>query len=71
MDSKEVKKTVSFFLDNMILFFVPAGVGIITSYDILGKHIWAILAACTISTVLVVASVGLLFQFLDKKKRNE
>ncbi|MCC8088338.1 MAG: CidA/LrgA family protein [Rikenellaceae bacterium] len=71
VNSSEIDRTASFFLDNMILFFIPPAVGIMTSYTLLGTHIWAILTACTVSTILVLASVSLLFRFLDKTASDE
>ena len=51
-----VKKVSMFLLDNMMLFFIPVGVGLITSL---------------VSTVLVIAVVGLVEQKLESKKRSK
>lgn len=63
-----VKRVATFLLDNMMLFFVPVGVGLITSYTLLSRYMLAIIVASLVSTVLVIAVVGLLEQKLESKK---
>lgn len=56
-------------LNNMILFFIPAGAGLITVYALIKEHLWGILAALTLSTVLVIVFVGMLQQSMNRKKQ--
>lgn len=66
----EYIKPVAYFLcENMALFFVPAGVGIINAMDILSENWQAILTACAVSTVLVIVVVASLQQWIEKRKR--
>jgi holin-like protein len=62
----QIRNAALFFLDNMMLFFIPIGVGLITSYALIGKYLAAIVVA--ISTILVIAVVGLLTQKMVKKQ---
>ena len=66
-----VKKVSMFLLDNMMLFFIPVGVGLITSYTLLSRYMLAIIVASWVSTVLVIAVVGLVEQKLESKKRSK
>ena len=66
-----VKKGSMFLLDNMMLFFIPVGVGLITSYTLLSRYMLAIIVASLVSTVLVIAVVGLVEQKLESKKRSK
>ena len=66
-----VKKVSMFLLDNMMLFFIPVGVGLITSYTLLSRYMLAIIVASLVSTVLVIAVVGLVEQKLESKKRSK
>ena len=66
-----VKKVSMFLLDNMMLFFIPVGVGLITSYTLLSRYMLAIIVASLVSTVLVIAVVGLAEQKLESKKRSK
>ena len=65
------KKVSMFLLDNMMLFFIPVGVGLITSYTLLSRYMLAIIVASLVSTVLVIAVVGLVEQKLESKKRSK
>ncbi len=54
---------------NMALFFVPAGVGVMVAFDILAKS-WLEIAVITIvSTILVIASVGLTQQRMERRRQ--
>ena len=65
-----VKKVSTFLIDHM-LFFIPVGVGLITSYTLLSRYMTAIIVASLVSTVLVIAAVGLVEQKLESKRRRE
>lgn len=64
----QIRSAALFFLDNMMLFFIPIGVGLVTSYALIGKYLAAIVVASAISTILVIAVVGLLTQKMVKKQ---
>lgn len=66
-----VKKVSTFLIDHMMLFFIPVGVGLITSYTLLSRYMTAIIVASLVSTVLVIAAVGLVEQKLESKRRRE
>ena len=51
----------------MGLFFVPFGVGLMVSYDLIARHLWAIAVASIVSTLLVLLSVGWTFQKIGRK----
>jgi holin-like protein len=53
-----------FLLKHLAFFFVPAGVGIISSLDILKGNWTSILAIVFISTVLVTAATGITVQLI-------
>lgn len=54
---------------NMALFFVPAGVGIMVTFDILAKSWGEILIISLVSTVSVIAVVGLTQQWMERRKQ--
>ena len=74
--SKLVKKEkidaiTSFFVHNMALFFIPATVAIIKSYDIFKDYIWQFVFVCFITTVLTFLATAytvMLVMKLMKKK---
>lgn len=66
VDPRAVRPAARFLLGAMALFFVPFGVGLMVSYDLLLKYLWAIIAASIASTVLVMLGVGFTFQKIRK-----
>ncbi len=62
-----VRRTAVFITRNMMLFFVPVGVGLMASYSLIAKDLWAILVASLASTLLVIAVVGRIVQKTEKK----
>lgn len=67
--AERVKPVAKFLCENMALFFVPAGVGIVNALDILSKNWQAILVACAVSTVLVIVIVASVQQWFEKKRQ--
>lgn len=59
-----VEDTADFLADNMSVMFIPAAVGIISCVDELKKMAAPLLAACLVTTVLVMAVTGRTAQFV-------
>jgi holin-like protein len=53
----------------MALFFVPFGVGLIDSYEVIMDNAVAIVIATVVSTFAVIIAVGWVFQLLNRDKR--
>ena len=66
-----MKRAAGFLLDNMMLFFIPVGVGLIASYSLVSKYLAAILVSSIVSTVLVIVVVGMIEQKLEGKRRED
>lgn len=64
----KIKRLSTVLTQNMGLFFIPAGVGLMNSLGIISKYWTVILTASVVSTILVIASVALVQQKLEKKK---
>ena len=47
---------------NMVIFFLPPAVGMMTSLDLIARNIFGIILASTLSTMIVIAVVGLIQQ---------
>lgn len=67
---ERIKPVARFLCDHMALFFLPAGVGVINSLDVLSQYWQAILVACTVSTVVVIIVVGTLQQWFEKRRKR-
>ena len=60
-----------FFLDNMALFFVPAGVSLIKSMDLIKQNIILLVLAIFVTTVIVMWSTGIVVEVMMKRKENK
>lgn len=65
-----VRPTAKFLLGTMALFFVPYGVGLMESYTVILDHLWAIVVAAVVSTVVVLLITGHTFQWVAKLRRR-
>ena len=60
---------ISYFIDGFIPgSVVPAGVGLMNSFGIISEYWAVLLIASVVSTILVIASVALVQQKLEKGK---
>lgn len=64
---EKVQKVSTLLTDNMGLFFIPAGVGLMTSFSLISAYWPFIVMASVISTVLVIATVALLQEKMGKE----
>lgn len=63
----KVKRMSTALTQNMGLFFVPAGVGLMNSIGVISEYWAVILTASVVSTILVIACVGLIQEKLENK----
>jgi len=66
IDRQWVMPASNFLLNNMTLFFVPVGVGLLQYSDLLSQYWLAILASSLVSTLAVLITVGWCYQRLAK-----
>ncbi len=71
IDEKKVKAACEFLLSNLALFFIPVGVGLMTSWDLVAEHLWAVVFASLASTVLIIAAVGHSQQWFENRNRKK
>ena len=57
-------------LNNHSLLFVPAGVGVMVHFKILGTDIWPLSVALVASTLITVAVTALVMVLLNKRTRT-
>ena len=65
--AETIRPAARFLLGAMALFFVPFGVGLMTSYEVIAENWVAVVAAAAISTVLVIAVIGVVCQKMRKR----
>lgn len=67
---EHVKPVAKFLCDNMGLFFLPAGVGIVNALEVLSQYWQAVLVACAVSTVVVIIVVASVQQWFEKHRKG-
>lgn len=62
-------ETISkFLLDHLAFFFIPAGVGLLTSLDVIKNNWGKLLFLCLVTTIIVIAVTSLTIEFMTSKK---
>ena len=61
-----VEDVGNFLTGKMGIFFVPAGVGLIQNFDILGEIWWQLLIIATVSLLVMMGFVGKVVQIIIK-----
>lgn len=65
-----VHETGKFLIELMPLMFIPAGVGLMTSFSVLRPVCIPVLVITFVSTVLVMAACGRITQFSIRRRRQ-
>lgn len=68
---ENVENISTFFLDHLSFFFIPAGVGLISSFTSIKDSLVYILLLCLITTAIVIVTTGLVVQYIIKIKENK
>lgn len=69
--SAHVKDASKLLTRNMGIFFIPAGVGLITQKALLQKHWLPIIVSMVVSSLLVMTVVALLQETAEKRLRRK
>lgn len=68
---EKVSEVGDLFLNNMAIFFVPAGVSLIRSLDLISENIFVLLITIFLSTVTVMYITGFIVEKMINKKSEE
>lgn len=66
-----LQEAADLLLSYMALFFVPAGVGVMLYFELIGREWLPIVAGTFISTFVVMAVTGWCEKLLDKQEESE
>lgn len=65
---EKVENLANFFLDHLAFFFIPASVGLMTSFASLKGSIFKIIILCILTTIIVISVTGITVQFICNRK---
>ncbi len=69
---EKVDDVGTWLTDNMAFLFVPAGVGLMTQFEVLGGNVWwQLLIILFVTTALMMWCVGTVVQKLIDKRQNK
>lgn len=68
---EKVENLANFFLDHLAFFFIPAAVGLMTSFASLKGSIFKIILLCILTTIIVISVTAVTVEFICKRKSNE
>lgn len=66
-----IQEAADLLLSYMALFFVPAGVGVMLYFDLIGREWLPIVVGTVISTFVVMAVTGWAEKILDKHEESQ
>ncbi|MBD7912211.1 MULTISPECIES: CidA/LrgA family protein [Clostridium] len=69
--TEQIETTTNFLLDHLAFFFIPAGVGLMTSFGIIKDTWFKLIIVCVITTIIIIASTGLMVQFISRRIKKE
>ena len=64
---EKVEDISSFFLDHLAFFFIPAGVGLMNSFNDIKSSAVQIILVCIITTIIVMSVTGVTVQLASNK----
>ena len=68
---EQISTISNFFLEHVAFFFIPAGVGLISSFSVI-KNIWLqLLIVCFVTTAITMICTGLVVQKIANKKEGD
>ncbi|MCC0666929.1 MULTISPECIES: CidA/LrgA family protein [unclassified Clostridioides] len=70
LDLSSIENISRFFLDNMAVFFIPAGVSLIKSLDLIKENVLVLLLVICLSTLVVMYTTGIIVEKMIKKKEE-
>ncbi|WP_297421686.1 CidA/LrgA family protein [Clostridium sp.] len=68
---ENISTVTNFLLDHLAFFFIPAGVGLMTSIGIIKSTWWQLLVVCLSTTIIIIGTTGVIVQVISKKKEQK
>ncbi len=68
---EQVDEVGTWLTDNMAIFFVPAGVGLMTNFDVLAEWWLQLLIIMLVTVAVMMWFVGQIVQWVQKRTRKE
>jgi holin-like protein len=68
---ENISNVTNFLSNHLAFFFIPAGVGLMTSIGIIKSTWLQLLIVCLSTTIIIIASTGIIVQIISKKSKQK
>jgi holin-like protein len=68
---ENISTVTNFLLDHLAFFFIPAGVGLMTSLGIIKSTWWQLLLVCLVTTIIIIVVTGTIVQIISKRTKHK
>lgn len=65
-----ISNITNFLLNHLAFFFIPAGVGLMTSLGIIKSTWWQLLVVCLLTTTIIIGVTGMVVQSISRKSKK-
>jgi holin-like protein len=66
-----ISNVTNFLLNHLAFFFIPAGVGLMTSLGIIKSTWWQLLIVCLLTTIIIIGVTGIVVQAISKRATKD
>ncbi|AWK51105.1 CidA/LrgA family protein [Clostridium beijerinckii] len=66
-----ISNVTNFLLDHLSFFFIPAGVGLMTSIGIIKSTWWQLLVVCISTTIIIIGVTGIIVQIISRRTKEK
>jgi len=66
-----ISNVTNFLLDHLAFFFIPAGVGLMTSIGIIKSTWWQLLVVCISTTIIIIGVTGIIVQIISRRTKEK
>jgi holin-like protein len=66
-----ISNVTNFLLNHLSFFFIPSGVGLMTSIGIIKSTWWQLLIVCISTTMIIIAVTGIVVQAISRRTKEK
>ena len=68
---EKIKGMANVLISNMGFFFIPPGIALMLYFDIIKAQFWPIFVSALLSTIIVIAVTGWVYQLTNRKRNGK
>ena len=68
---ENISTVTNFLLDHLAFFFIPAGVGLMSSIGIIKSTWWQLIVVCLSTTTIIIGVTGIIVQVISRRTKQK